>query len=141
MARVLGWGSSCDDDTHLPQLLERFERASTKMLDRWSVMVFERGEPALPPTASAYRTPKMSICQADSLLLQFEDSIMWHLQTILDNEDRASTIQSSKILCESVTDIVTRINDYYVEDEQLNIKCDILRWVVFVSLILYLNFE
>lgn len=34
LARVLGWGSACDDDTHLPQTLERYERATTKMLDR-----------------------------------------------------------------------------------------------------------
>ncbi len=34
LARVLGWGASCDDDTHLPQLLERYERASPKILDR-----------------------------------------------------------------------------------------------------------
>lgn len=34
LARVLGWGSSCDDDTHIPQLLEKYEKASTKMLDR-----------------------------------------------------------------------------------------------------------
>nr|CAD7194556.1 unnamed protein product [Timema douglasi] len=34
LARVLGWGSSCDDDTHLPQLLDKYETASTKMLDR-----------------------------------------------------------------------------------------------------------
>lgn len=35
LARVLGWGASCDDDTHLPQLLERYERASPKILDRY----------------------------------------------------------------------------------------------------------
>lgn len=35
LARVLGWGSACDDDTQLPQILEKLERASTKMLDRW----------------------------------------------------------------------------------------------------------
>ncbi|KAF1573764.1 DGKH kinase, partial [Regulus satrapa] len=34
LARVLGWGGSCDDDTQLPQILEKLERASTKMLDR-----------------------------------------------------------------------------------------------------------
>lgn len=34
LARVLGWGASCDDDAHLPQILERYESASTKMLDR-----------------------------------------------------------------------------------------------------------
>lgn len=35
LARVLGWGASCDDDTHLPQLLERYEKASPKILDRF----------------------------------------------------------------------------------------------------------
>lgn len=35
LARVLGWGSSCEDDAHLPQVLERYESASTKMLDRY----------------------------------------------------------------------------------------------------------
>lgn len=35
LARVLGWGPSCDDDTQLPQILEKLERASTKMLDRY----------------------------------------------------------------------------------------------------------
>lgn len=34
LARVLGWGGSHDDDTQLPQILEKLERASTKMLDR-----------------------------------------------------------------------------------------------------------
>lgn len=34
LARVLGWGASCDDAASLPQLIERYERASTKMLDR-----------------------------------------------------------------------------------------------------------
>ena len=39
LARVIGWGSVCDDDAHLPQLLERYEKASVKMLDRW--LLFE----------------------------------------------------------------------------------------------------
>lgn len=34
LARVLGWGSSCDDETLLTQLLEQYEKACTKMLDR-----------------------------------------------------------------------------------------------------------
>jgi hypothetical protein len=36
LARVIGWGSVCDDDAHLPQLLERYEKASVKMLDRYN---------------------------------------------------------------------------------------------------------
>lgn len=73
LARVLGWGSSCDDDAHLPQLLERYEKGSTKMLDRWSIMVFEK--------AITLRTPKMSISHSpDAILSQFEDNAMWQLQ-------------------------------------------------------------
>ncbi|XP_063546326.1 diacylglycerol kinase eta isoform X2 [Cydia strobilella] len=49
LARVLGWGASCDDAANLQQLLERYERASTKMLDRWSIMTFERAVSAPPP--------------------------------------------------------------------------------------------
>jgi len=35
LARVLGWGHCMDDDTQLPQLLEKFERAHSRMLDRF----------------------------------------------------------------------------------------------------------
>ncbi|KOB76227.1 Diacylglycerol kinase [Operophtera brumata] len=49
LARVLGWGASCDDAANLQQLIERYERASTKMLDRWSIMTFERSMSAPPP--------------------------------------------------------------------------------------------
>jgi hypothetical protein len=41
LARVLGWGAVLDDDNQLPKLLESFERATTKMLDRWSIMTYE----------------------------------------------------------------------------------------------------
>jgi hypothetical protein len=71
LARVLGWGASCDDDAHLPQLLDRYEKSSTKMLDRWSIMVFERGISLRRGTIS--HSP-------DAILSQFEDNAMWHLQ-------------------------------------------------------------
>lgn len=37
LARVLGWGSVCDDDTQLSQLLEKYEKATIKMLDRFVI--------------------------------------------------------------------------------------------------------
>ncbi|VVD02433.1 unnamed protein product [Leptidea sinapis] len=43
LARVLGWGSSCDDAANLQQLLERYERASTKMLDREARVALREG--------------------------------------------------------------------------------------------------
>uniref|UniRef100_F7BA62 Diacylglycerol kinase n=1 Tax=Monodelphis domestica TaxID=13616 RepID=F7BA62_MONDO len=53
LARVLGWGSLCDDDTQLLQILEKMERATTKMLDRWSVMTWEA--PGGTPRNQAWR--------------------------------------------------------------------------------------
>lgn len=41
LARVLGWGSAADEAANLPQLLEKFERSYTKMLDRWSILMYE----------------------------------------------------------------------------------------------------
>uniref|UniRef100_A0A182RH22 Diacylglycerol kinase n=1 Tax=Anopheles funestus TaxID=62324 RepID=A0A182RH22_ANOFN len=123
LARVLGWGSSCDDDAHLPQLLERYEKASTKMLDRWSVMVFER-DIGIATT----RTPKMSISHyPDPLLSQYEDSALWHLQSIVYNEDTQMMIQSTRILCETVNDFIARVRETSSDEEQLSVKCDILR--------------
>ena len=39
LSQVLGWGSICDDDSLVPQIIERYQSATTKMLDRWSIQV------------------------------------------------------------------------------------------------------
>lgn len=120
LARVLGWGSSCDDDAHLPQILERYESASTKMLDRWSIMVFEK--------AIALKTPKMSMSHSPELILkEFEEFINIQLQSIIETEDFDIVISSTKMLCESVNDFLARIVDHCGDEEQLIVKCDILR--------------
>ena len=115
LARVLGWGSSCDDDAHLPQLVDRYEKASTKMLDRWSIMVFERG-------ISFPARRGMSISHSpDAILSQFEDNAMWHLQvfhsnkfyptsqlnecisqSIIETDDFQAVIASVRILCKQL---------------------------------------
>lgn len=121
LARVLGWGSSCDDDAHLPQLLERYEKASTKMLDRWSVMVFER------PIA-ACRTPKLSLAnQADPYLATVEDSTNWHLHALLEADDFQVVLTATKNICEVIYTLLARLNQNMRSDEQLESKCDILR--------------
>uniref|UniRef100_A0A673WE72 Diacylglycerol kinase n=1 Tax=Salmo trutta TaxID=8032 RepID=A0A673WE72_SALTR len=78
LARVLGWGPSCDDDTQLPQILEKLERASTKMLDRWSIMTYEIKLP------SKHSGP----------ISAYEDSVTAHLTKIL-NSDQHSVVISS----------------------------------------------
>lgn len=74
LARVLGWGSSCDDETNLTIMLERYEKASMKFLDRWSLMAFERSSNIRPPKLSiSYQYP-------DSILLQLQNTAMIQLQ-------------------------------------------------------------
>ncbi|XP_030373611.1 diacylglycerol kinase eta isoform X2 [Scaptodrosophila lebanonensis] len=121
LARVLGWGSSCDDDTHLPQILERYESASTKMLDRWSIMVFEKA-------ISVPKIPKMSITtEQEALLTGMVTSANHHLRFIVETNDTQTLISSTRTLCDTIDELVMRISEHHKEDEQLAIKCDILR--------------
>ncbi|XP_037923705.1 diacylglycerol kinase eta [Hermetia illucens] len=120
LARVLGWGSSCDDDAHLPQILERYETASTKMLDRWSIMVFEKAIPV--------KDPKMSITNAQEIIMtNFVESANWHLKSIVETDDFQVVVSSTKILCETIDELLVKISENRKDDEQLNLKCDILR--------------
>ncbi|CAG9771453.1 unnamed protein product [Ceutorhynchus assimilis] len=92
LARVLGWGASCDSDAHLPQLLEKYERASVKMLDRWSVMAFERTI-AVPKLSL---TPGQPEGQLHIQIIQYEESLKGHLQNILQSDETSLIINSAK---------------------------------------------
>ncbi|XP_055852090.1 diacylglycerol kinase eta isoform X2 [Episyrphus balteatus] len=120
LARVLGWGSSCDDDAHLPQILERYESASTKMLDRWSIMVFEK--------AISVKSPKMSLSSAqEALLTGLVTSANENLRLIVETEDLSVLVSSIKTLCENIDELLNKICENRKDDEQLIMKCDILR--------------
>ena len=86
MARVIGWGSVCDDDAHLPQLLERYGKASVKMLDRWSIFTSERSMPL----------PMRKVVLPYEPITAFEDSIVNHLTKILQSDDHTVVISSAK---------------------------------------------
>ncbi|XP_049317684.1 diacylglycerol kinase eta isoform X3 [Bactrocera dorsalis] len=122
LARVLGWGSSCDDDAHLPQILERYESASTKMLDRWSIMVFEKAVAVQP------KTPKMSLSSAqEALLTGMVTSANLNLRNIVETDDSQTLITATKTLCETLDELMVQISESRKDDEQLLVKCDILR--------------
>uniref|UniRef100_A0A673XMQ6 Diacylglycerol kinase n=1 Tax=Salmo trutta TaxID=8032 RepID=A0A673XMQ6_SALTR len=96
LARVLGWGPSCDDDTQLPQILEKLERASTKMLDRWSIMTYEikiLSKHSGPFQISAY-----------------EDSVAAHLTKILNADQNSVVISSCAILNEKLDLLLQTLN-------------------------------
>nr|XP_046235948.1 diacylglycerol kinase delta isoform X2 [Scatophagus argus] len=111
LARVLGWGGLCDDDAQLLQILEKLERATTKMLDRWSVMTYE-----VPATTK--RTPIVK--EDDSLdsplqvhITQYADSVASHLAKILDSDRHSDVISSAKFLCGTVNDFVAEVGKAY----------------------------
>ncbi|XP_058132615.1 diacylglycerol kinase eta isoform X3 [Dasypus novemcinctus] len=108
LARVLGWGGSCDDDTQLPQILEKLERASTKMLDRWSIMTYEL---KLPPKAPLL--PGSQEATEEFYMTIYEDSVATHLSTILNSDEYAVVRSSAKILCETVKDFVAKVEKAY----------------------------
>ncbi|XP_029470937.1 diacylglycerol kinase delta isoform X3 [Rhinatrema bivittatum] len=132
LARVLGWGSACDDDTQLPQILEKLERASTKMLDRWSIMVYET---KLPRQASSSNvTEDFSEDSEVQQILFYEDSVAAHLSKILSSDQHSVVISSAKVLCETVKDFVARVGRTYEktlesseESEAMAGKCSLLK--------------
>ncbi|XP_078785946.1 diacylglycerol kinase delta isoform X3 [Oryzias latipes] len=132
LARVLGWGSACDDDTQLPQILEKLERASTKMLDRWSIMVYETKLPR--QRSSSTLTEDYSDDSEVQQILTYEDSVAAHLSKILTSDQHSVVISSAKVLCETVKDFVARIGKAYEknresseESEAMARKCGVLK--------------
>uniref|UniRef100_A0A672K470 Diacylglycerol kinase n=1 Tax=Sinocyclocheilus grahami TaxID=75366 RepID=A0A672K470_SINGR len=122
LARVLGWGPSCDDDTQLPQILEKLERASTKMLDRWSIMTYEI---KIPPKHSCPATPE----EAEDGQLQisvYEDSVAAHLTKILNSDQHSVVISSSKVLCETVKEFVAKVGKCYERSSESTEEADAL---------------
>ncbi|XP_032084014.1 diacylglycerol kinase kappa isoform X2 [Thamnophis elegans] len=109
LARVLGWGSLCDDDTQLMQVLEKLERATTKMLDRWSVLTYEapkQSGPALEDDESENPTIQAQISH-------YADSVALHLAKILESDKHSVVISSAKFLCGTVNDFVADVGKAY----------------------------
>ncbi|KAJ7410035.1 Diacylglycerol kinase delta [Pitangus sulphuratus] len=132
LARVLGWGSACDDDTQLPQILEKLERASTKMLDRWSIMVYETKLPRQASTSTV--AEDFNEDSEVQKILCYEDSVAAHLSKILTSDQHSVVISSAKVLCETVKDFVARVGKAYEkatesseESEVMARKCCVLK--------------
>uniref|UniRef100_A0A8C8HUF5 Diacylglycerol kinase n=1 Tax=Oncorhynchus tshawytscha TaxID=74940 RepID=A0A8C8HUF5_ONCTS len=143
LARVLGWGSACDDDAQLPQILEKLERASTKVLDRWSIMGYETKFPRQHSSSTVTEdcsddSDDLSITSFFSSLVQqiltYEDSVAAHLSMILTSDQHSVVISSAKVLCETVKDFVARVGKGYEknkesseESEAMAKKCGVLK--------------
>ncbi|NXO85919.1 DGKD kinase, partial [Sitta europaea] len=109
LARVLGWGSLCDDDTQLLQILEKLERATTKMLDRWSVLTYE----APKQSPSALKEEENGDSNLQVQISHYADSVAFHLAKILESDKHSVVISSAKFLCGTVNDFVTEVGRAY----------------------------
>uniref|UniRef100_A0AAZ3RBF5 Diacylglycerol kinase n=1 Tax=Oncorhynchus tshawytscha TaxID=74940 RepID=A0AAZ3RBF5_ONCTS len=110
LARVLGWGALCDDDTQLLQIVEKLERATTKMLDRWSVMTYELPTKHCPMVKEEYFSPDSPL---QVHITQYADSVASHLTKILDSDKPTDVISSAKFLCGTVNDFVAEVGRAY----------------------------
>ncbi|KAM6909137.1 diacylglycerol kinase delta isoform 2-T2 [Xenentodon cancila] len=111
LARVLGWGGLCDDDAQLLQILEKLERATTKMLDRWSVMTYE--VPATNKLTAIVKEDDGLDSPLQVHITQYADSVASHLAKILDSDKHSDVISSAKFLCGTVNDFVTEVGKAY----------------------------
>ncbi|XP_019634677.1 PREDICTED: diacylglycerol kinase eta-like isoform X1 [Branchiostoma belcheri] len=114
LARVLGWGAACDDDTQLPAILWQLERATCKMLDRWSIMTCETKVPgAADSTVSTQQAE-----QDEMTAYELQDSVATHLSRILQSDQHSEVIQSARVLCETVKHFVTKVGTAYNTEEE-----------------------
>ncbi|KFO77221.1 Diacylglycerol kinase delta, partial [Cuculus canorus] len=109
LARVLGWGSLCDDDTQLLQILEKLERATTKMLDRWSVLTYEAPKQSPP----ALKDDENGDSNIQAQISHYADSVAFHLAKILESDKHSVVISSAKFLCGTVNDFVAEVGRAY----------------------------
>nr|CAB3237538.1 diacylglycerol kinase delta [Phallusia mammillata] len=121
LAQVMGWGNVCDDDTQVPAIIERYERASAKLLDRWSVKAYEGKTPIPMPLAT--QTPEDS----NIAMTEYEHTVADHLATILQSNKHPEIISSSAVLCETIKDFVAKVGKLYADDNsEVTQKCKIL---------------
>ncbi|GAA6087708.1 diacylglycerol kinase delta isoform X6 [Tachysurus ichikawai] len=108
LARVLGWGGLCDDDAQLLQILEKLERATTKMLDRWSIMTYE-----VPTKTAPVIVKEDDPMESPLQITHYADSVASHLTKILDSDKHSDVISSAKFLCGTVNEFVAEVGKAY----------------------------
>ncbi|XP_078067355.1 diacylglycerol kinase eta-like isoform X1 [Mustelus asterias] len=120
LARVLGWGGLCDDDAQLPQVVAKLERATTKMLDRWSIMTYE----ATTKPIAIVTDDEVYNSQVQDPISQYADSVVYHLTKVLDSDQHADVISSAKFLCGTVSDFIAEVGKAYIKAEENQEEAD-----------------
>ncbi|XP_039264039.2 diacylglycerol kinase delta-like isoform X1 [Styela clava] len=123
LAQVMGWGNVCDDDTQVPAILERYERASAKLLDRWSIMTYEG--PIHAASAPVLTTVTDDTVQSEPPppMSDYELTVANHLSKILNSDQNSEVIKSAAVLCETIKDFVSKVAS---DDNTMTEKCQTL---------------
>ncbi|CAF0820390.1 unnamed protein product [Didymodactylos carnosus] len=119
LARVFGWGSVLDDENQLPKLLDAFEHATTKMLDRWSILIHEK------PLTCKRRDSEENI-------FAVHDLISHHIGRILQSDKSSEVIFASSVVTSEINQLISRFknskemsdNGYMKKCGQLKVKLD-----------------
>lgn len=91
-------------------------------------MVFEKEmESATPNPAERPRRMSTISNPSESLLLDFVDTVNSHLSQIVDTDDFNMVIYSAKHLCDTIYKLLSRVLGNNLTDDQMQIKCDLLR--------------
>jgi len=133
LSRVLGWGTSFDDDNALTQFLRHLERAKAAVLDRWSIMTEERPLSASRSSSVETLDTPQYRQEVDSMDL-FENNVATHLTRILYSSKHSEVISSARVLCETVKDFVSKVGTASAnsdpsqadEPDSLTQKCAVL---------------
>lgn len=123
LAQVMGWGNVCDDDTQVPAILERYERASAKLLDRWSIMTYEGPIHAASAPSLTTVTDDTVPTQSHLPMSDYELTVANHLSTILNSDQNSEVIKSAAVLCETIKDFVSKVA---TDDNTMTEKCQTL---------------
>ncbi|XP_067852868.1 diacylglycerol kinase delta isoform X2 [Heptranchias perlo] len=115
LARVLGWGGLCDDDAQLLQVVAKLERATTKMLDRWSIMTYEVATKHPLPVVTE---DEIDDSQVQGPISQYADSVVYHLTKVLNSDQHSDVISSARFLCETVSDFIAEVGKAYKKAEE-----------------------
>lgn len=107
LSRVLGWGTSFDDDNAVTQFLQHLERAKAAVLDRWSIMIEER--PLSASRSSSIETLDTPYRHEVDTMDTFENNVATHLTRIMNSSDHSIVISSARVLCETVKDFVSKV--------------------------------
>ncbi|XP_072126520.1 diacylglycerol kinase eta-like isoform X5 [Mobula birostris] len=118
LARVLGWGGLCDDDVQLLQVVANLERATTKMLDRWSIMTYEAATKQLPIVT------KDEVSSSQDPISQYANLIVYHLTKVLESDQHADVISSARFICETVSNFTAEVGKAYKRVEENKEEAD-----------------